>query len=235
MSIWACSYHPPFPSFPSILSSMSQLRSKTNSSLWNSSLAVNGIQKYSGARFPCVGWIVPSGQPFPYWATVSTVDPRAFGQPDCWASTQVPGFHFYPLLGQEPRLNLVQLAEAPTLFLSFCQLSLFLVFLPWSICRSLGQDSGQQDARKSCFPECHTPPLALRSGPSDWCWPTLHLHPLQLHLNPHSDPEPELLAFAAWVSSPALCQPPQQNSFSQQMPTYPSLQLVLLLWQISPC
>lgn len=157
---------------------MSQLRSKTNSSLWSSSLAVNGIQKYSGAPFPCVG-LCPQGNPLCTGLhTASTVDPRAFGQPDCWASAQVPGFHFCPLLGQEQRLKLGQLAEALTLFLSFCQLSLFLVFLPWSIYRSLGQDSGQQDARKSCFPERHTPPLAFGSGPSDWCGPKLHLYPL---------------------------------------------------------
>lgn len=135
--------------------------------------------------FLCVGRTVSLRQPFKSWATASTVDPMVSGQLDSWASAWVPGFRFYPLLGGEPRLNPVQLAKALTLSPSSCQLSLFLFFLPWSICRSLGRDSGHQDARNSCFPECHAPPLALRSGPSCCRWSKLHLYPLQLHLNPH--------------------------------------------------
>lgn len=176
---------------------MIQLRSKTNSSLWSSSLAVNGIQKYSGAPFPCVG-LCPQGNPLCTGLhTASTVDPRAFGQPDCWASAQVPGFHFCPLLGQEPRLKLGQLAEALTLFLSFCQLSLFLVFLPWSIYRSLGQDSGQQDARKSCLPLPSDQALQIDVGPNCTCipynWTWIHTQTLNLnckHLQPGWVPLP---------------------------------------------
>ena len=52
-----------------------------------------------------------------------------FEQPDYWASAPVPGFHFYPLLGREPRLNPVQLAETLTLSPSFCQLCFWFFYL----------------------------------------------------------------------------------------------------------
>lgn len=164
---------------------MRQLRSKTNSALRGSSLAVNGVQKYSGAPSPCVGQMCPQGNP------LSTgLQPLQLTLHSSLRAAWLLGFSLgsrfslLSLLGQGPILDLVQLTEL-TLSSSFCQLSLFLVFLLRSICRSLGQDSGQLDARNTCFPECHTPPLALRSGSSHWCRPKLYLWPLQLPLNPH--------------------------------------------------
>lgn len=173
---------------------------------WEARLCLEVLpQQWMGAPCLCVGWTVSLMQPSKYGATASTVDPTVFGQPDSWASALVPGFCFSPLLGWEPRRNPVQLAEALTLSSSLCQLSLFLVFLPWSICRSLVQDLGQQDARNSCLPECHPPPLALNSGLSHGCWSQLHLYSTapKSTISPQSTwiLEPELLAFAAWVCS----------------------------------
>lgn len=52
--------------------------------------------------------------------------PQVGEQSEGRASAQTLGFHFYLLMGQVP----VQLAEAMTLTPSFCQLSLFGIFLP---------------------------------------------------------------------------------------------------------
>lgn len=119
-----------------------------------------------------------------------------------------------------------------TLSLSFCKLSLWYFYLDPYV--YFWAKTGQQDARDSLLPRMPDSPCP-------------QIRPFTLMLAQvapkFSTTAPEFTVKPwTWTVSicslselPARCQPPQQTPFSQRMSTYPSLQLVLLLWQISPC
>lgn len=186
---------------------------------------MSGIQEYSGAPFPCLGWLNPRGNSFRYLTTASMADSLVSEQSDCRASAQVPDFHVNLWWARCQSFQPSWLRFWP--FLLVCQLALFLVFLLWSICifgsnwLTRCQKLLPRMTHSSCF---HISPSHDAAPSCTWIlYNCTWVHIKTLNLNCQH-------LYYGWV----LCPVPATLAKSF-LTVNPSLQLVFLPWQINPC